>query len=266
MGWNNPSYFRRMSVPQNTFLQKLRAGTPQIGLWLDMASPVGAEIVAGAGFDWVMIDREHSHTDLASTLHQLQIFAGTGTTALVRPTWNDAVEVKRLLDLGAPGLLFPMVQSAEEARAAVAACRYPPRGIRGVAGLTRAAGFGRDPDYFREAEGRTALLVQAESVAALDRIEELAVDGVDGVFFGPADIAADMGHLDDLGHPAVWDAIHAAADRLMARGVPVGTLVLDTEKARDLIARGFGFVACGADVLLLREAVDALAARMRAPI
>jgi 4-hydroxy-2-oxoheptanedioate aldolase len=254
-----------MTIAENPFLEKLRAGVPQIGLWLDMASPVGAEIVAGAGFDWVMIDREHSHTDLATMVHQLQIFGGTGTVPLVRPTWNDPVEVKRILDAGAPGLLFPMVQSADEARAAVAACRYPPEGVRGVAGLTRAADFGRNPRYFAEAAAQIAVLVQAESVATLDAIETLAVEGVDGVFFGPADIAADMGYLDDPGNPAVWDAIHAAAETLMARGVPVGTLVLDPAHARALLARGFTFVGCGADVMLLRQAVDDLAARVRQP-
>jgi len=252
-----------MAVPKNTFLEKLRAGTPQIGLWIDMASPVAAEVVAGAGFDWVMLDLEHSHTDLGTMVNQLQIFTGSGTTALVRPTWNDAVEVKRILDAGAPGLLFPVVQNADEARVAVAACRYPPRGIRGAAAITRAAAFGRDPDYFATVEAETAILVQAESVAALEHIETLAVEGVDGVFFGPADIAADMGYLHDPGNPAVWDAIHRAADRLLAAGIPVGTLVLDSEAARALIARGFTFVGCGVDVMLLRQAADDLVAKMR---
>jgi len=252
-----------MSIPENRFLAKLKAGTPQIGLWIDMASPVAAQVVAGAGFDWVMLDMEHSHTDLALITHQQQIFAASPTTPLVRAPWNDPVAVKRILDTGAPGILFPMVQTAQEARAAVAACRYPPRGVRGVAAITRAADYGRRPTYFRDVEKQTAILVQAESMAALRHIEDLAVEGIDGVFFGPADIAADMGYLSQLDHPTVWEAIHEAADRLMAKGVPVGTLVGDAAHAKSLIARGFTFVGCGVDVFLLRQAVDDLAAAVR---
>ena len=249
-----------MKLAANPFLAAIRAGQPQIGMWLSLSSAFAAEAVAGAGFDWVMIDMEHSPNELTSVLGQLQVFAAYGTTALVRPDWNDAVKVKRLLDIGAPGLLFPMVQSAAEARAAVAATRYPPDGIRGVSGTTRANGFGRISDYFARVAQETAVLVQIETGAALAGAAEIAaVAGVDGVFFGPSDIAADLGLLGQPMHGAVWDQILPVARRVRAMGIPVGTLVFDAAFARRLIAdEGFTFVACGGDTALLARGADAL--------
>ena len=249
-----------MKLAANPFLAAIRAGQPQIGMWLSLSSAFAAEAVAGAGFDWVMIDMEHSPNELTTVLGQLQVFAAYGTTALVRPDWNDAVKVKRLLDIGAPGLLFPMVQSAAEARAAVAATRYPPDGIRGVSGTTRANGFGRISDYFARVAQETAVLVQIETGAALACASEIAaVAGVDGVFFGPSDIAADLGLLGQPMHPAVWDQILPVARRVRAMGIPVGTLVFDAAFARRLIAdEGFTFVACGGDTALLARGADAL--------
>ena len=249
-----------MKLAANPFLAAIRAGQPQIGMWLSLSSPFAAEAVAGAGFDWVMIDMEHSPNELTTVLGQLQVFAAYGTTALVRPDWNDAVKVKRLLDIGAPELLFPMVQSAAEARAAVAATRYPPDGIRGVSGTTRANGFGRISDYFARVAQETAVLVQIETGAALALAAEIAsVAGVDGVFFGPSDIAADLGLLGQPMHPAVWDQILPVARLVRAMGIPVGTLVFDAAFARRLIAEeGFTFVACGGDAALLARGADAL--------
>ena len=253
-----------MQLPENQFLKAIRAGTPQIGLWVSMADAFCAEIVAGADFDWVMLDMEHAHTDLPTLVGQLQAFANVRTTALVRPPWNDAVMVKRVLDAGASGLLFPMVQSVEEAKAAVAACRYPPNGIRGVAGISRATGFGRITDYFERVDDETAILLQAETQSALAQVEAYAdIDGVDGVFFGPADIAADMGLMPNTMHEDVWAAIRAAARKLIARGVPVGTLVLDAEFARQLVDEGFTFVACGTDISVLRAGTDALIGKLK---
>jgi 4-hydroxy-2-oxoheptanedioate aldolase len=253
-----------MNLASNPFLAAIKAGRPQIGLWLSLSSNFAAEAVAGAGFDWVLVDMEHSPNDLQSVMAQLQVFAAYDTTAIVRPDWSDPVKVKRLLDLGAEGLLFPMVQNAEEAAAAVAACRYPPRGVRGVSGTTRANKFGRVSDYFTRVEDETAILVQVETRAALAVAHQIgAVDGVAGVFFGPADIAADMGLLGQPMHGDVWAAILPVAERLMTVGVPVGTLVSDADFARDLIARGFTFVACGQDTGILARGADALAQRMR---
>ncbi|MGI9368640.1 MAG: HpcH/HpaI aldolase family protein [Ruegeria sp.] len=253
-----------MKLPRNPFLHAIRNGKPQIGLWLSLANPFAAEVAAGAGFDWVLIDMEHSPNDLSSVMAQLQVFAAYPTTPLVRPDWNDQVKVKRLLDAGAPGLLFPMVQSPEEAAAAVAAARYPPNGTRGVAGTTRANAFGRVQDYFTRIEDETAILVQAETQDALARVDDIAgVKGVDGVFFGPADIAADMGLLGQPMHDDVWNTILPAAKRLIAKGVPVGTLVMDPAFARRLISEGFSFVACGSDVGLLARGSDNLISSMR---
>ena len=255
-----------MKVKTNAFLAAIRAGRPQIGLWVSLSAGFSAEAVAGAGFGWYLIDMEHSPNDLNSVMAQLQVFAAYETTALVRPDWNDAVKVKRLLDAGAPGLLFPMVQTPDEAARAVSASRYPPQGVRGVSGTTRANKFGRVTDYFARVQEETAVLVQVETQAALDTALEIgAVDGVDGVFFGPADIGADLGYLGQPMHPAVWDAILPVARALIAAGVPVGTLVTDPQFARRLIDdEGFAFVACGTDAGLLARGADTLCKTMKA--
>ena len=253
-----------MKLPSNRFLAAIRSGQPQIGLWLSLASPYATEAVAGAGFDWLLIDGEHSPNDLASVMSQLQVLAAHPVTTIVRPEWNDTMLVKRLLDIGAPGLLFPMVQTPEEAAQAVAATRYPPRGVRGVSGCTRANGFARMSDYFSRIEDETAVIVQVETRAALARALEIGkVDGVDGVFFGPADIAADLGMLGKPNDPAVWDVIRATARELMAAGIPVGTLVFDPTLARSLLAEGFSFVACGSDAVLLARGADSLLGVMK---
>jgi len=255
-----------MKLAPNRFLAGLRANQPQIGLWLSLASPFSTETVAGAGFDWALIDMEHSPNELGSVLAQLQALAPYKTTAIVRPDWNDAVKVKRLLDIGAPGLLFPMVQSPTEAAAAVAATRYPPQGIRGVSVATRANAFGRVSDYFDRVDQETAVLVQVETRAAIDMAVEIGgVTGVDGVFFGPADIGADLGILGQPMHPGVWQVILPAARRLVAAGIPVGTLVSDPAFARNLIAKEkFTFVACGSDLGILARGADNLCKTMRA--
>jgi 4-hydroxy-2-oxoheptanedioate aldolase len=253
------------TMPTNRFLTAIRTGQPQIGLWVTLCSSFSAEIVAGADFDWVVLDTEHSPSEIETVLGQLQAFAGSRATPLVRPDWNDAVKVKRLLDIGAPGLLIPMVQSPAEAEAAVRSMRYPPHGVRGFSGATRANGFGRYTDYLNRVQEETALLVQVETRAALSCAQEIGtVDGVDGVFFGPADIAADIGRLGQPLHDDVWELVLPAARRLIAAGVPVGTLVADAEFGRRLIhEEGFTFVACGSDTGLLARGADTLAARMR---
>ncbi|MBN9443488.1 MAG: HpcH/HpaI aldolase family protein [Bosea sp. (in: a-proteobacteria)] len=253
-----------MNLPSNKFLASIRAGRQQIGLWLSLASGYATEAVAGAGFDWLLIDTEHSPNDLSSVMMQLQVLAAHPGTPIVRPDWNDTVLVKRLLDIGAPGLLFPMVQTPEEAAQAVAATRYPPRGVRGVSGCNRANGFARMTDYFSRIEEETAVLVQVETLTAIEQALEIGrVDGVDGVFFGPSDIAADMGMLGKPNDPAVWDVIRPAARKLMEAGIPVGTLVFDPRLARNLLAEGFAFVACGSDAVILARGADSLLATMK---
>ena len=225
-----------MKLARNPFLHAIRSGKPQIGLWLSLCSNFAADAVASAGFDWVALDMEHAHNDVATVLGQLQVFESVSTTAIVRPMWNEPVVVKRLMDLGAPGLIFPMVQNVAEAEQAVAAVRYPPRGIRGVAGMHRGSKFGRVKDYFEEVENQTAVIVQAETRDALDRIEEIAsVDGVDGILFGPADIGASIGKLGQPTAPEVWELILPAAERVRNLGKPVGTLVTDAGRATELL-------------------------------
>ena len=253
-----------MKLANNTFTRALKQGDKQVGLWVTLSSPFAAEVTAPAGYDWALIDMEHSPNEYASVLGQLQVFANTTTTAIVRPEWNDTVIVKRLLDLGAPGLLFPMVQTVEEAKKAVAATRYPPHGVRGVSGSTRANKFGRIADYMARVEEETTVLIQLETTATVARAVEIGtVDGVSGVFFGPADIAADIGMLGQPMHKDVWALIKPAAQALIAKDVPVGTLVMDTDFAAELLREGFTFVACASDAGLLAKASDAALAAVK---
>lgn len=248
-----------MNYPDNAFTHALRENRKQLGLWVSLCSPFAAEVTAPSGFDWALIDMEHTPNDYMTVLGQLQAFAATPTTAIVRPEWNDAVMVKRLLDLGARGLLFPMINTVEEAQAAVAATRYPPHGVRGFSGATRANKFGRVTDYLARVEDETTVLLQLESRHAIEQAEAISdVDGVHGIFFGPADIAADIGKLGKPLDAEVWDLIRPCAQKLIAKGMPVGTLVNDGAFAAQLLNEGFTFVACGTDTTLLARATDAL--------
>jgi len=256
-----------MKLGKNMFTQALQDGSKQLGLWVSLRNNFAAEVVAHSGFDWFLIDMEHSPNDLSTVLSQLQVFESIGGTAIVRPDWNDPVLVKRLLDMGAPGLLFPMIQSVEEAQQAVAATRYPPRGIRGVSSNTRANKFSRVTDYFDRVEDETTIILQLETRQAIEQAEAIGtVDGVSGVFFGPADIAADIGQLGKPLCDEVWELIMPAARALMDKGVPVGTLVLDNDFAARLLKEGFSFVACGADLSLLGKGADNLLATMKSKL
>ncbi len=248
-----------MKLAANPFTHAIAAGEKQVGLWVSLGTNFTAEVVAPADYDWVLLDMEHCPNDLQSIMAQLQVFAAYRTTAIVRPEWNDPVLVKRLLDVGAEGLLFPMIQSVEEAQQAVASTRYPPRGIRGVSTSTRAAGFSRKADYLSRVEDETTVIVQIETRHALEQAEHIAaVDGVSAVFFGPSDIAADIGKLGQPNCDEVWALIMPVAKRLISKGVRVGTLVLDPDFAAKLLKEGFTFVACGMDTALLARAVDGL--------
>ena len=248
-----------MKYKSNLFNRAILSNQKQLGLWVSLSHHFAAEVVADAGYDWVLIDMEHSPNDYFSVLGQLQVFASRSTSAIVRPQWNDSVVVKRLLDLGVDGLLFPMIQNAEDARKAVASTRYPPNGIRGVSGATRATKFGRVSDYVQRVEQEMTILVQIESALAIKNSEDIAaVDGVNGVFFGPSDIAADLGLVGQPMHEKVWDLIIPAAQKLIAKGIPVGTLVLSSEFAAQLLNDGFNYVACGMDTVLLANAADGL--------
>lgn len=249
----------------NHFKRALQSGQPQIGLWNSLASASTLEVVAGAGFDWVLVDMEHSPNDLPLVHAQLQALAAyPASHAVVRPPWNDAVTLKRLLDLGVQSFLIPYVQNADEARAAVRATRYPPDGARGFASASRATGFGRIANYWQQAQAQTCVLVQVETLQALDEIEAIAaVDGVDGIFIGPGDLSASMGHLGQPGHPAVVQTIDAAMRRIHATGKPSGFLTGDEALARHYLDMGSSFVAVGADIALLARAADALRTRFK---
>ena len=256
-----------MKTNTNPFTHAIAAKKKQIGLWVSLSHNYSAEIVATSNYDWALLDMEHSPNDLISVLGQLQAFSASDTTAIVRPPWNDSVMVKRLLDAGAEGLLFPMVQSVEEAEYAVAATRYPPRGVRGVSGSTRANAFGRKSDYFDRVEDETTVLVQIETRQALECAEQIAdVDGISGVFFGPADIAADIGKLGQPNCDEVWDLILPVAKALMQKGMPVGTLMMDPQIALKLIAEGFTFVAVGSDLGLLAKGADQLCEKIKSEL
>lgn len=251
-----------MQMPENRFKRALRDGSQQIGLWCSLPGAYAAEAVAGSGFDWLLFDTEHSPGDVLTVLAQLQAVAPYPVSPVVRPASNDTVLIKRFLDIGAQTLLIPYVQNPDEARSAVAAMRYPPEGVRGVSGLTRATRFGRIPRYGRTAAEQLCLLVQVETTSALAQLEAIAgVEGVDGVFIGPADLAASMGHVGEAGHPAVVAAVEDAIGRLHALGKPVGILTADTAFAARCIELGTTFTAVGIDAGILVRGAEQLAHR-----
>jgi len=245
----------------NPFKAALAARYPQIGLWLSMADPYLAEVSATAGFDWLLIDGEHAPNDLRSTLGALQAVAPYTVHAVVRLVSGEVHMVKQLLDIGAQTLLVPMVDTSEQATALVQATRYPPQGIRGVgSAVGRVSRWSARTDYLDVADSEVCLLVQAETVTALSNLDAIcAVDGVDGVFIGPADLAASMGHRGKPGHPAVQAAIEQAMKTIVASGKAAGTLTSDPALARRYLALGCTFVATGVDVLLFANAARKLA-------
>jgi 4-hydroxy-2-oxoheptanedioate aldolase len=252
------------NLPRNAFKHGLANGERKVGFWCSLASPIVAEILAGAGFDWVLIDGEHGPNDISSLLVQLQAMRGGTAEPIFRVPWNDMVMIKRAMDVGARSLLVPFVQNAEEARRAVEAARYPPLGIRGVSVLPRANDYGRITGYHANAHLDTCILVQLETRAALKEIEAIAaVDGVDGLFVGPSDLAANFGHLGNTKRPEVVAAIEDAVRRIRATGKAAGMLTNNLDEADALFAQGFNFVSVGNDVGLLARGAEQLAARFR---
>lgn len=246
----------------NLFKAALAAKQPQVGLWLSMADPYMAEVSASTGFDWLLIDGEHAPNDLRSTLAALQAIAPHSAQPVVRAVQGDTALIKQLLDIGAKTLLVPMVDTAEQARQVVSATRYPPQGIRGVgSAVARASQWSARADYLDVADDEVCLLVQVETVAALANLSEIcAVDGVHGVFIGPADLAASMGFRGRPGHPEVLAAIEGAMRTIIAAGKAAGTLTSDPALARRYLELGCTFVAVGVDVLVYAKAARSLAA------
>lgn len=250
------------NLGRNLFKQALADHEQLVGLWSALASPIVAEIIAGAGFDWIVIDGEHAPNDIPSLLSQLQAMRGGTAEPVYRIPWNDPITIKRALDVGARSILVPFVQTADEARAAVAATRYPPRGIRGVSVAPRANDYGRVKNYHANAHLDTCVIVQLETRPALHEIESIAaVDGVDGLFIGPSDLAADLNHLGNPLHPDVQAAIKDAGERIRATGKSAGILSGDVEDVARLFGLGFNFTATGSDAGILARGAERIAAR-----
>jgi 4-hydroxy-2-oxoheptanedioate aldolase len=253
-----------MEMPVNRFKQRLKAGEKLVGLWSQFGNGAATEIVVDAGFDWILIDTEHAPLDLAAVADQLRIIQPSASSAIVRPAWNDAVLFKRILDVGAQTLLIPYVESAEEARHAVTAARYPPLGRRGVATTHRANRYGRITEYYARAADETCVLVQLETAQAVAVLEEIAdVNGVDGVFIGPSDLAASMGYIGQPAHSEPRKLITDACRRAKAVGIPIGILAPVEADAKLFLEIGFSFVAVGSEIGLLRKATDELCAKFK---
>jgi 4-hydroxy-2-oxoheptanedioate aldolase len=251
-----------MHPQTNRFKNALRQ-RQQIGLFSTLASNTLVELFAGCGFDWILLDTEHSPNDMGEVIAQLQAMGRSGVSPIVRPAWNDMVLVKRLLDAGAQTLLFPSVQDAQEAAAAVSYTRYPPQGVRGVSGSSRAASYGLDTEYLHTAQSELCVIVQIETVEALANLEAIAaVDGVDAVFIGPADLAASMGHIGNGQHPEVQAAVDDAFARLRRIGKPAGYLTLNEAEAKRRIAEGVEMVGVATDTSIITRGAKALLQRM----
>lgn len=252
-----------MPAPVNTFKRALLQGQLQIGCWVGLGDDYSAEIMTTAGFDWLLVDGEHAPNDLRSTMRQLQVIDPSPSHAVVRVPVGDTALIKQVLDAGAQSILVPMVESVEHAAELVRAVQYPPRGLRGVgSALARSSRFAAIPDYATTADEQICLLLQVENrkgLAALDDI--LLLDGVDGVFVGPADLAADMGYLGNPGHPDVEAVIQDTLKKITVSGKAAGILTLDMAAAERYANLGATFVAVGVDVILLAEAARDLAAR-----
>ncbi len=252
----------------NAFRQLLKAAGahPPVGTWIMSASPLVAEATGHAGFDWAVLDMEHSPVDMMEIVQMMQALSCTKMVPIVRVAWNDAVLVKRVLDAGATTVMFPFVQNAEEAARAVAATRYPPQGVRGMAGMSRASRFGTTANYLATANKGMGVIVQLESVQAIKQLEAIAdVEGVDALFIGPADLSASMGYVGQGAHPAVMDLMSQAVLRCKAAGMPVGTIGSDPQSVAQYRAAGFDFVAVGSDLGLYMQGARAAISALRTP-
>ena len=243
----------------NRFKQDLIAGKRLIGCWCSLANPITTEVLGVAGFDWILLDGEHSPNDVISFIPQLMALKDSVSAPVVRPSWNDAIEIKRLLDAGFYNFLVPFVQSADDARRAVSATRYPPQGIRGVSVSQRSNRYGSVPGYFQGINDHICVMVQIESRDGVAAVAEIAaVDGVDCLFVGPSDLAAGMGHLGNANHPEVQAAMTTVFAAARAAGKPVGILAPVEADARRYMEAGASFVAVGSDLGVFRAATQAL--------
>ncbi len=250
----------------NSFKRRLLAGETLIGCWCSLASPISTEVLGIAGFDWLLLDGEHSPNDVTTFIPQLMALKDSVSAPIARPASNNPVELKRLLDAGFANFLVPMIESADEARRAVAATRYPPLGVRGVSTSQRGNRYGTVPGYFAGIDEQIGVLVQIESRKGLEAAVEIAsVDGVDGVFVGPADLSAAVGHLDDANHPESQAAIAAVFDAIGQVGKAIGIIAPVEADARRYLAMGARFLAVGSDLGVLRSGTQSLRDRFMGP-
>jgi len=256
-----------MPAPTNAFKRTLLNHETTYGCWVGMADPYAAEIAASAGFDWLLIDGEHAPNDLRSILSQLQVVDASNSHAIVRVPVGETYMIKQVLDAGAQSLLIPMVESGGQARALVEATRYPPEGVRGVgSALARASKFNAIPDYLTTANDQICLTVQLETTAGVEALDDiLAVEGVDGVFIGPSDLAADMGLLGKADTPEMQSTINSLLTRIKASGKAAGILALTNESVAQARASGACFIGVGIDVLLFANSMRNLAANPTTP-
>ena len=243
----------------NSFRADLRAGKTLIGCWCSLANPITTEVLGVAGFDWILLDGEHSPNDVITFIPQLMALKDSPSAPVVRPSWNNPVELKRLLDGGFYNFLIPFIESADEAARAVAATRYPPQGTRGVSVSQRSNRFGTVPGYFDGINEQICVMVQIESRKGIAAAAEIAaVDGVDGLFVGPSDLAAGLGYLGQFNHPEVQEAMAKVFAAAKAVGKPVGILAPVEADARRYMAQGVTFVAVGSDLGVFRSGTQAL--------
>jgi 4-hydroxy-2-oxoheptanedioate aldolase len=252
------------TLPPNNFKRALAARQKQVGFWLTLASTTATEIAAGAGFDWLLIDMEHSVNELPDVQDHLRAAVGGTAEPVVRIPWNEPVLVKRMLDAGGRSLMFPYVQNAEEARRAVAATRYPPDGIRGFAGAARGSNYGRIKNYAQQIAEEICVIVQVETPEAIKAIPRIAaVDGVDGVFIGPNDLAANMGFLGNMFAPEVHATVRGGMEAINHAGKAAGLLNFRENEARDWFAAGFTFIAVAGDTGLLARQTERIVAAFK---
>lgn len=253
-----------MDIRVNPFKQAIKNGKSQIGFWSSLASHISVEILSGSGFDWLLLDTEHSPNEIPAVYSQLQAMMENNTHPIVRTPWNDMVMIKRYLDAGVQTLLIPTIQSREEAEQAVAYTRYPPHGVRGFASASRSSRFGRIDDYHKRCEEEICVLVQVETKRGLENLEEITtVEGVDGVFIGPGDLSADLGYLGQTGHPDMRRTIEDAIKRIRKLGKAPGILTGVEAEINAYRQAGCVFTAVGSDVGLLARGSEQLAAKYK---
>ena len=264
-------HFRKAEKPMsNDFInpvrQKLKDGKKTAGAFLQIPHGTPAEIFAQAGFDWLIIDMEHAPNDYGTLLSQLQAISGTGTVPFVRPHWNDAVAIKKILDCGAQGVLVPYVNTGEEAALAIAACRYPPLGVRGVSGSNRAARYGMNVRNYLDSANREILVIIAiETREAIDNLDDiLAVEGLDGVFIGPMDLSASLGHMGNPSHPEVLAAFAEIEAKVLASDKFLGTLTTTWERTVECFDKGYQWLIVMQDGSALVKAANEMASKINA--